>query len=160
MSNCNSGPTLQMARKYKMERGLLSLVRVMLVASTLCTGASMSMAGDGWFQSERMELISSLNDLLVSNQLCSDKNDCVKKQIVFVAGEPWGLDVTIYGINNTAVLSQLVSACSINFLRSADSKRKIKVKMKMTATSKQEDMARPFWEKKGNSIEVTFEGAL
>lgn len=117
-------------------------------------GISTAEAGDGWFQEERLRLINTLDGTLISSKVCVDKNDCVKKQIIFVAGEPWGLDVSIYGVSDGRVLSQLVASCSDIFF---NANREMKVKIRVTRITKSEEMARMFWEK-GNSMEVIFKG--
>ena len=78
-------------------------------------GTSVAIAGGGWFQMEEINLSNNIVNILVANKMCSDKNDCVKKQLVFASGEPWGLDVSIYGINDNRILSQIVAPCSESF---------------------------------------------
>jgi hypothetical protein len=130
------------------------LILISTVLLMLGCGISTAEAGDGWFQEESLRLSNTLVGTLISSKVCVDKNDCVKKQIIFVAGEPWGLDVSIYGISDGHILSQLVASCSDMFF---NANREMKVKIRITRITKSEEMTRLFW-KKRNSIEVVFEG--
>lgn len=129
---------------------------VLMAALLLMLGCGISTAGagDGWFQEESLRLSNTLVGTLISSKVCVDKNDCVKKQIIFVAGEPWGLDVSIYGVSDGRVLSQLVASCSDMFF---NANREMKVEIRITRITKSEEMTRLFW-KKRNSIEVIFKG--
>ncbi|MDO9012813.1 MAG: hypothetical protein Q7U78_13570 [Gallionella sp.] len=130
------------------------LVLIAALLLMLGCGISTADAGDGWFQEESLRLSNMLVGTLISSKVCVDKNDCVKKQIIFVAGEPWGLDVSIYGVGDGRVLSQLVASCSDMFF---NANREMKVKVRITRITKSEEMTRLFW-KKRNSIEVVFKG--
>lgn len=129
-------------------------ISVFLLIVIVSCGISTSEAGGSWFQVERLRLVDDLVQKLIQSKMCVDKNDCVKKQLIFAAGEPWGLDVSVYGINDGRVLTELVNSCSDMFFSSG---RKMNIKVKVTHITKSEDMATPFW-KKDKAIEITFKG--
>jgi hypothetical protein len=66
--------------------------------------------GSGQYSDKANKLIDSIHAILISEKLCSDKNDCWKKQFVFFEGVK-GVYISVYGITDPSVTEKIVGAC-------------------------------------------------
>jgi len=67
-------------------------------------------AGDPFYYDQRTRLVNTCTEILMSHGLCADKNDCIKKQFVFVGGSSGGIYLEVYGVTEMPVISKVISA--------------------------------------------------
>jgi len=72
--------------------------------------------GSGQYSDKANEVIDSIHEILISEKLCSDKNDCSKKQFVFFESVN-GVYISVYGITNQAITEKIVAAFIKNHAR-------------------------------------------
>jgi hypothetical protein len=116
--------------------GLARLLSGVLLTLAL---ASLSAAANGrTFEKERLALIESIHGVLIANRLCSDRNDCTRKQYAFAAPTLSGLSVSVYGVNDAAVLSEVTKQCALTLLNRPEMK---KLELTLYSISKAEHLA-------------------
>lgn len=77
-----------------------------------------SMAGSHAYHSQALVYLDSAQKVLIAHGLCQDKNDCVKRQILFCDGgalrlgpfESGGVKLYVYEISSAEVVGDLVKA--------------------------------------------------
>lgn len=105
------------------------------------------------YELQKLDLIQKLVDVLVQHRACSDRNDCGKQQLLFVSPEPWGLDVTVYGIQDQSILADVVNQCAASFFANGQT---MEIRIKILHFTKKYDLETPFWSK-SRPTKITFE---
>lgn len=82
------------------------LLCVVVLAIALCTGCG----GSHVHQTQALELIDSIKDLLISENLCTDRNDCSRKQYVFMRPTTV-IEITVYGITDQSIAKKIIGLC-------------------------------------------------
>jgi hypothetical protein len=112
----------------------------LLIALFLAASPNLGLAySDRTFETERLELIKQVDQILISNKLCSNANDCTKRQFVFFGPESWGLSVSIYEIRDLVVLSEIVKQCALTKFNKGQMK---KLEIKIFKISKAEHLSK------------------
>ena len=81
------------------------LISLLLLAVSICT-----IGCEGPRSVQGRELCDSIETLLIAEKLCSDKNDCTRKQYVFYKGST-DVDLWVYGITDKSLVKQIVDLC-------------------------------------------------
>lgn len=130
--------------------GILSaMVSVLLSWNSLAIGAE-----DRRWDAEVKDFLMRSKELLIQRHLCSDANDCVKKQLVFANSERWGMYVDVYGISDAHVLSDLTGILSGLYFGTSG---RMAIKAHIHSVSKAED-ARAVFFGSGQIMKINFEG--
>ena len=80
--------------------------------------------------------------MLIAKGLCSDPNDCTKRQFAFAAPESFGLTVDLYQVNDAGVLSDVVKQCALALLNQPEMKR---LEISVYPISKSEHLEKPIF---------------
>lgn len=86
--------------------------RQLLVGLVLAIlGFSYAQAGeDRSFDPYMRVAINEVKAILIAAGKCSDMNDCSKRDIVFFNPKPKGVDLTVYGITDPAIVQIIITA--------------------------------------------------
>jgi len=82
------------------------LLLAVVLAIAICTGCISSHV----HQTQARELVDTIEDLLVSEKLCGDKNDCVDKQYVFIRPS-MVIEITVYGVTDRSIAKKIIGLC-------------------------------------------------
>lgn len=93
-------------------------------------------------QTEASRLIGTIAELLIAKGLCADRHDCTRKQYAFSASVWNGLNVYLYQVSDSDLLSDVIKQCALVALRRQDMRR---IQVKIYAISKAEDLETPFF---------------
>lgn len=63
------------------------------------------------YQQQGLRLLQNSRPILIKHGLCIDENDCVKKQLVLFKSASSGLMLSIYGISDIGVISEIIGIC-------------------------------------------------
>jgi hypothetical protein len=77
-----------------------------------------SMSGSHAYHQQALAYIEGAQNALIAHGLCQDRNDCVKRQMLFGSGgavkvgplEFGGVEISVYGVASTEVVGDLVKA--------------------------------------------------
>lgn len=106
------------------------------------------------YEAQRLKLVENLQQTLIREGACADKNDCVKKQLVFASPEADGIEISLYGLEQARTLSELVKACSDAYF---ENNFRMAVRIRIYRVTKAQDLASPAW--KSNKVsEISFSG--
>jgi hypothetical protein len=95
--------------KVKFSTGLrypypfLLVLLVLIICFIGCEG--------GRYVDKANELVDSIKTVLISENLCKDKNDCSKKQFVFF-GAGGGVFISTYGISDPSITNRIAGECT------------------------------------------------
>lgn len=109
---------------------------------------------DYTYQTQRLEFAEAADSLLVKRGYCANSNDCRKRQYLFVSPVSEGLDVEIYGIDDYAVLSEIVNLGSAAFFKGGAA---MNIRLRIYKVTKEYDLKLPFW-KAREFLLIKFEG--
>jgi len=139
-------------------RSLLSVARLFLVISMVVLMPGKLFAGfeDRTYEVQRLELVHSINEVMVKGGLCSSNNDCNKKQLLFASPGRSGVNVDLYGVSDYAVLKDIAAICVEMFFRHSG---EMSITLRAFEVSKTEDLKRPFWKSRKPYINIKLEGA-
>ncbi|MDX9786355.1 MAG: hypothetical protein RBT11_06255 [Desulfobacterales bacterium] len=82
------------------------LLCVVVLAIAICTGCISSHV----HQTQARELVGAIDDLLVSEKLCRDRNDCTHKQYFFIRPSTV-IEITVYGITDRSIAKKIIGLC-------------------------------------------------
>ena len=63
------------------------------------------------YQAQGLRLIKNSDLILIKHGLCNDENDCVKKQLIFFKNMSSGVKLSVYGIPDLDVISEIIGIC-------------------------------------------------
>jgi hypothetical protein len=87
-----------------------------LVIQVFVIAIFLSGCGSGQYTDKANEAIDSIHEILISEKLCSDKNDCSKKQFVFFESVN-GVYISVYGVDDQSIKEKIVAAFIRNHAR-------------------------------------------
>jgi|LZQO01.1.fsa_nt_gb hypothetical protein len=139
-------------------RSFLSVARLFLVISMVILMPGKLFAGfeDRTYEVQRLELVRSINEIMVKGGLCSSDNDCNKKQLMFASPGRSGVDIGLYGVSDVAIVRSITDVCVAMFFRHSGA---MSITIEVYQMSKAEDLRRPFWRSRSPYMEIKFEGA-
>lgn len=96
-----------------------ALNAVVILAALLFFVSLWGMSGSHTYHRQALVYLEGVQDVLISHGLCQDRNDCVKKQILFGDGgafrvgpyESGGVQISVYEVSRPEVVGDLVKAC-------------------------------------------------
>jgi hypothetical protein len=86
---------------------------------------------------QAQDLIKKIDPILIKRSICSDTNDCIKKEVLFIGWYSWGILVQTYGIKDGRVLSEVLDACTGFFF---EHQSQIKLEVEIYTISKAEEL--------------------
>lgn len=82
------------------------LLCILVLAIAICSGCG----GSHVHQKQALELIDSIKELLVAENLCRDRNDCIKKQYVFMRPSRV-IQIYVHGITDQSITTKIIGLC-------------------------------------------------
>lgn len=67
--------------------------------------------GDASYYEQSFRLVKNSIQVLIKHGLCTDENDCNKKQFVTAAGRPWGVILELSDIQNSSAIQEIIGLC-------------------------------------------------
>jgi hypothetical protein len=97
-----------------------------------------------------------MDQIMVKRGICSNTNDCRKKQVRFAGWYPWGIRVETYDIQDEHVLNELFDVCSKFFF---DNKGQIELEVNIYPVNKAAEHAALPWNKP-KPTKILMKGAI
>jgi len=110
---------------------------------------------DRKFQDSGHNIAKNAFSILIEKGICSDENDCNKKEIFFYGGISSGIEIYIYGVLDQDVISNILESCSDEYVSSG---RKMNIKLHGVSATKKQDMDNGIFGKNSEFLTVNFKG--
>ena len=72
------------------------------------------------YHMQGLRLVRNSDSILIKHGLCADGNDCTKKQLVLFKNMSSGIALSIYGISDVGVISEIIGASLDEYRRNAN----------------------------------------
>jgi hypothetical protein len=110
---------------------------------------------DRSLEAYRLRLISQIIGALISDHVCRDEAECVRRQVVFVSPMSNGLAVEIYGVTSNSTMANVVSTV---VREAAALPSSSEIGAKFIASTKEQSLGLPFWKPDSKLLVITIKG--
>lgn len=121
----------------------------------ICTVTAAHAGEDMTYSEDQKAICQQIAEVLISHQVCGDRNDCHKRGIVFCSPAIKGVGVQLWGISNYSIIGPVLIVATDAFARRNGEMR---LYVDVYRSTKQESLSRPFWPFDPMVAEIVFKG--
>lgn len=87
-----------------------SILRIFFIVSVALISI-IGFAESREYYDQSIELVNEIDSILISEGVCSDRNDCVRKRLVFSKSQTDGVYIETFSITNKELVRKIIEAC-------------------------------------------------